>query len=661
MLRIAEEVLLLIMDAEKGDIHSSLTAYSRNIAMAGAVLMDLALENRIDTDREHLVATDETPLGDELLDPVLSDILGETDVHDTRFWLERTAEKGDEIRQKAIDRLVGRGILEAESNGLIIFSRFVLRARRYPTVGGKTTDDVQFRIMRTIFSEEIPDPRDVVIIGLAAACGVFQCILSREELADVQERIDQIARLDLIGREVSSAIRRIEPATPAVSTVRPFEEIPQASGLPIVGNALDMSGDLRGFLARQYRKHGPIFRIRAFNRRFIAFAGPEANDFLTKNASPNLRSFELWRDFNTANGSMHTVLSMDGPEHLRMRKMQAKGYSPKVIQGRLDEVVEITRQAIAEWPQDQAMEGQRVLQRIIAEQLGLLLTGVSARAYTDDLVVFLETLLKIHVFHQWPGLMEYSPRFRRARKQVMALYAEILAAHRPENRRGKSPDYIDQLLELNRTDSQLFPETDYLMAFLGPFIAGLDTSATICTFMLYALLRNPELLARMRAESDALFEHGVPTADRLRKMDVTHRIAIETLRMYPIIPGIIRTVSNTFEFGGYRVPAGATVLIGCTVGHHLPEYFPDPERFDIERYEPDRAEHRQPGAFAPFGIGRHRCLGSSFAEVQIALTLATIVHETELALDRPDRPLKIKYGLLPHPDASFKIRMTGRR
>ena len=70
----------------------------------------------------------------------------------------------------------------------------------------------------------------------------------------------------------------------------------------------------------------------------------------------------------------------------------------------------------------------------------------------------------------------------------------------------------------------------------------------------------------------------------------------------------------------FRVPAGAQVLLGATVGNHLPEYFPEPYRFGIDRYSRDRAEHLQPGAFAPFGVDRHRFIGSSLAELQITFS-----------------------------------------
>ena len=97
------------------------------------------------------------------------------------------------------------------------------------------------------------------------------------------------------------------------------------------------------------------------------------------------------------------------------------------------------------------------------------------------------------------------------------------------------------------------------------------------------------------------------------------------------------------------------------MGHHLPEYFPEPDRFDIERYSPDRSEHLQPGAFAPFGVDRHRCIGSSLAELQIILTLATIVHQADLELERPERPLKIKRSPAAHPDPSVHMRLVRRR
>lgn len=661
MLRFAEEILLLLLNEEKGDIAPTLSPNTLDIVLAGAVLMDLALENRIDTDLDQLILTDSSPIGDDILDPTLADIAQATAVHDASYWLAQTAKRSQETRDNALARLIKRGIIEVDSGAVISLTRSVSLSRRYSDPDGKTVEEVRLRIMRVLFSKDIPDPHDIVLINLANVCGIFKGILSKSELAELQERIDLISQLDLIGRSVTKVIQQLATPTPAPTAPRSPQEIPHARGWPLIGNAFDMAGDLRAFLTKQYLDLGPIFRIRAFNRRFIALVGPEANIFMSRMEKTHLRSFEYLQDFHAAMGTMRTIIGMDGSEHRRLRKVQAAGYSRKIIENRLDEVIDITRREIDGWSQDQPLTGQYVFQCIICEQLGSLATGMSPAGYIDDLIVFFQALIETQIVRQRPKLMMHQPRVRRARKRIDELYAKILAAHAPESRGNERHDFVDDLLELHHTDPQFLPETDLPTAVLGPFFVGLDTVASTCAFMLYVLLKHPELLERMTAEVDALFDEGTPTIQGLRQLDVAHRIAMETLRMYPVIPGSIRTVANSFEFAGYTVPAGAQVIIGNTVPHHLSEYFPSPERFDIERYTPERAEHRQRAAYAPFGVGTHRCLGSSLAEVQIVLTMATIVREAKLVLHSPKRALKIKQVPNPRPDSSFKFCLVRRR
>ena len=204
MLRFAEEIVLLLLNDENGRL-ARVSSWSLNYALAGAVLMDLAMENRIDTDLEKLVLVDSTPVGDSLLDPTLADIeAGEE--RDSRFWVERTAGRAEELREEALSRLVDRGILERRDDRFL----WVFRSRRYPTVQGEAEKEVKRRIMEVLFSDEIPDPRDVVIICLADACGIFQQLLSRQELNNASARIQQVRRLDLIGQAMSQAIQDIE-------------------------------------------------------------------------------------------------------------------------------------------------------------------------------------------------------------------------------------------------------------------------------------------------------------------------------------------------------------------------------------------------------------------------------------------------------------------
>ncbi len=203
MLRFAEEVVLLLLRDDDGKfVH--VPSWLLDRILAGAVLMDLAMEYRIDTDPERLVLLDDTPVGDSLLDPTLARIAQDREgaERDARYWVEQEATHAEEIREEALNRLVEVGILEREDDRFL----WVFKSRRYPVVDGKAEREVKLRIMGVLFSDEIPDPRDVVIICLADACGLFRELLPKRELEQASVRIEQVRKLDLIGQAMAQTI-----------------------------------------------------------------------------------------------------------------------------------------------------------------------------------------------------------------------------------------------------------------------------------------------------------------------------------------------------------------------------------------------------------------------------------------------------------------------
>ena len=447
----------------------------------------------------------------------------------------------------------------------------------------------------------------------------------------------------------------------AEGTEMASSNIPLARGLPGIGSVFDMARDIRAFLTDNYHEHGPVYRMRLLNRRFTVLAGLEANRFLAREGARHFRSFEFWSGFDARFGAARSTLSSDGAEHATFRRALKRGYSRQYAEAHMEGLIDIARREIAAWPLTRPLAATPALQRIVTDQVGTLVAGVSPRAYNDDLVCYVHGLLSAN-FVPRPHL-RWSPRFRRASARVDKLYHEVIERHSGTMRKraDSSADLIDDLLDLHEADPRFFPEADLKIAALGPFVAALDTVACTCAFMLYALLRHPDVLERVRAEADALLADGVPAGQALREMDTMHRAALETMRVYPVTPLLVRTAANSFEFAGHRIPAGERLMIATSVPHYLPEYFPEPERFDIDRYGPERAEHKQPYVYAPFGLGTHRCLGSGFAEVQIAVTMATILHEADLTLDRAGYNLKTTQVPLPAPDESFKVRVKGRR
>ena len=666
-LRFADELLLLLLkeDAEEVAVAETSLGY----ALAGAVLMDLANENRIDTDLERLVVVDGTPLGDALIDPVLAAITAEATPRDAEFWVRRLAADTPRIHDAVIARLAAAGILQADEAGLRPSPR-VAQARKYPRVeGGERAEDpgraegaeeeVRLRVMRVLFSDDIPAPRDVVIISLAEACGFFERTLSKEEYAACEGRLGVVRRLDLIGRAVAKAVQEdaTAPATPGPAA----KAIPLMPGLPILGQAIAMAKSPLGLFVAGHQRHGPVFRIRWPGRNWVVIAGAEANRFAHRKGRLYLRTQDDWTHALEEVGASQVITSLDGPPHTRLRKALARGYSRKTLDDKMDVAMEVCRRHIQAWPDNKPIGGKDAIQRLVVDQFGTVLAGMSPEGHFKDLTTFLDLLLLTRIARVVPMFL-YRRRYNAAWRGVNALFEKTMREHRPGGSLADAGDLMNDVLDLHEADPQFLPETDILMAAIGPYVAGVDTLAITTSFMLYELLKDPDLAERVCAEADALFAGGnIPRVSDLGKMDVTRRVAMEVLRLYPPVPAVIRTASNSFELGGHRIPAGERLIVAIAVTHRSEEHFPEPHRFDIDRYLPPRSEHQQPDAYMPFGLGHHRCLAAGFSEALLILTVAHALHLAEFTLHPPGYQMRISPLPTPRPKPSFRIRKVRMR
>ena len=159
---------------------------------------------------------------------------------------------------------------------------------------------------------------------------------------------------------------------------------------------------------------------------------------------------------------------------------------------------------------------------------------------------------------------------------------------------------------------------------------------------------------------DAAFEKGLPDVKEVKNFPIMHATLMETLRLYPVASMIPRTVSVPFEFGGYRMEKGQTVYMAQGVTHFLPELFPNPYEFDIDRHLPPRNEYRQKGALSPYGIGAHKCLGFQLGELQMMLTMAILVHLVDFKLVPEDYELKFQTIPTIGPEPKFTVRLIPR-
>jgi cytochrome P450 len=424
------------------------------------------------------------------------------------------------------------------------------------------------------------------------------------------------------------------------------------------------SGALNGqdftFFLDSYLTMGPIFRFARGNQEFTVMAGPEANLFISLEGADHLSAHAFRQDQDLEFDVQKNLVSMDGEEHAIFRKQQKRGYGASSLDHRYAELI-ATIQAIArEWSPGQSLRVNDTMPRLIAEQLGIGVLNYPVGDYLEDVLLFVRTVVAETVARVRPKNVIYSPAYLKAKQRSLELADKVIEAHRLPRQSDRTPDLVDDLLDACDRNEEFLTEQELRIAVLGGYIGGLDTVAYTCSYMLYALLKHPDIFARVLHEVDRAFDEGFTTAQALRGMKALRHAAMETLRMYPVAAAIVATVSKPFEFAGCRVDRGQNLIVATTVTHYLPEFYPDPNTFDIDRYSEPRNEHQQPGAFAPFGLGPHICLGAGMAEVLIMLTIATILRTLALEMDPPDYQLQLEFTPTPVP-RDFRVRIIQRR
>jgi cytochrome P450 len=371
-------------------------------------------------------------------------------------------------------------------------------------------------------------------------------------------------------------------------------------------------------------------------------------------SSPRAR----WQDFDQNIGSTISD-ARDGPAN-RQRRAQARR-----IWSRARGVDQLAPMSALTRDFGNGSSGDRialrpVMQWIVAEQLGRLLVGFGPGEYLPDLIIYLDTLITTSFGEHRQWTPESRSEFEPAKRCAQELGRTILQAHIDRPMPNGKPDLIDEALAAAAEDPsgslRNYPE----LLGLKVFLAGLDTVANTCSFMIYALLAHPEVLQRVLLEVDAAFSQGTLTREMLKNMTALHGTAIETLRRYPIAAGHFATVAKRLTLAGYRLEPGAEIFVAMAVPHFLPELYPEPEQFDIDRFHAPRNEHRQEGAYAPFGLGEHTCLGAGIAEIQLMVTIATLFHDYQLEIHPPAHKLRIENQPTSAPSKDFRVKIVAK-
>ena len=203
-LTLADEIVVLVLDDSTGQINQEFAPLA-NIAVAAAILMELALQRRIDTDLASLFLVDAASTGDSLLDDVLQEIAAEPQRHPSTWWIDTLSDRHDDLVGRVLARLVAAGILREEERQFL----WVFSERAYPKVTGQEEREATARLRAVLFHDDVPEPRDTLLLGLANATGALSQILSEPEQSAVAARIAHIVALEEIGRSVGEIANEV--------------------------------------------------------------------------------------------------------------------------------------------------------------------------------------------------------------------------------------------------------------------------------------------------------------------------------------------------------------------------------------------------------------------------------------------------------------------
>jgi cytochrome P450 len=251
----------------------------------------------------------------------------------------------------------------------------------------------------------------------------------------------------------------------------------------------------------------------------------------------------------------------------------------------------------------------------------------------------------------WPGTQ--MARGVKGRQRIVAYFSQQI----PLRREKGGEDLFSQLCRATHEDGALLSTQDIVdhMSFL--MMAAHDTLTSSLTSFIGALAANPEWQTKLRDEVNALkLRADEPTTfDKLEAMPLSEMAFKEAMRMKPPVPSIPRRATRDFSFRGYAIPAGTMTSTNPLFTHHMPEIWPEPDRFDPLRFtdEAQRARHRF--AWVPFGGGAHMCLGLHFAYMQAKCFARHFLQNLSVSLEPGYTP---QWQMWPIPKPKDGLRVT---
>lgn len=406
-----------------------------------------------------------------------------------------------------------------------------------------------------------------------------------------------------------------------------MKPIPRDAGAPIVGHLNTFRHDRIGMLKRLATAQTDIIDMpMGIIRHFVTITSPAlANEVLVAKQMSFIKSpgFQIFLKPALGEG----LLSSEAPLHEKQRKLLASSFAPKRVAS-----YAATMSAFAQRFVDRLHDGERLdlaeaMMRLTFEIVGKTLFDTEVGADADLVSECVSTAMEV-AMDQMSSLVPIPPmiptpanlRYRSAVQRLDKVVYRVIADHRNEGRdRG---DVLSMLIEARDDDGHAMTDRQIRDESMGLFLAGHETTANALSWTFYLLARNEEARARMEAELDALGH--APGYDDLKKLPYTLAVFKESMRLFPPVYLLGRRPLHEVTIGEHRIHPRSIVGVNVLGLHRRADLWPNPERFEPERFLNDREKQLPRGAYMPFGAGGRICIGNHFATMEGHILLATI-------------------------------------
>lgn len=422
------------------------------------------------------------------------------------------------------------------------------------------------------------------------------------------------------------------------------QPIPGLTPIPFIGPRIAMIrffSNPIGILQTLHKEHGTVASLNRGDLSFVCAFGPEHNQQLLSNA----RAFHHFAELpiplpqDSAAKRFNTNLTaMNGDLHRQQRRLMMPAFHKKTVDSYRDDMVAVAEQHLAQWEINGRLDLKQAMVDLTLDIMMRSLFGLETNNKSGSLgnlaMEFLTRITSMGVM-AFPVNLPGTPynRFLAFCDEMEQAFLKIIRERRAMTEHPR--DVLSILIETNDedgtklTDEELVGQTGLL------FVAGHETTAFTLIWTILMLMQHPRVYADLVDELDGVLPatgttSRFPTVAELHQLPLLDAVLKESMRLIPATPFLfVRRSVDPFKLGQYDFPADAKVVVSPLITHHMPELYPDPERF-----KPERWFHIKPTAFEylPFGAGPRMCLGASFATLEAKLVLAAIVQRFRLTL-----------------------------